>query len=286
MIVALVIISLETSLVPFFQQGGLDEFPALRELLVGEPTPIALALRSSVPETAQLIQAELAIALVIVPARIGPELSQGSGSIVSEDGLVLTSYHVLANDDGILVNADGLALVGLTTSVREQPSEWYIAAMVAADEPRDLAVLRIMETSAGRDLRGQRFPTMSLGDPDALSLGQTLMGLGYPGLGGDTVTLTTGSMAGFRSVGTDRIVLGKTDSELLPGSSGGAMLDATGRMVGVITSSHADPSTQGRLSYFVLLDEAKEVLDRARAEQVPGIHTGWLVRRSREAISP
>jgi S1-C subfamily serine protease len=90
-------------------------------------------------------------------------------------------------------------------------------------------------------------------------------------------------MAGFSSSQSD-LHLGKTDSELLPGSSGGAVLDETGRLVGVITAAHTDQRTQGRLSYFVLLNEAKEVIGEAQAAPRPDPQIDWMVDISDELL--
>ena len=223
-----------------------------------------------------LNRAELATVLVVVPGPDSGTLSRGSGTIVTFDGLVLTNYHVLANAGGVLANSDGLAFIGLISDVRQSPSEWYIAALVAFDVERDLAVLRILYTAGGTSARGMRFQEIATGDSNNLALGQTLIGLGYPDLGGDTLTLTKGSMAGFAFDEND-VRLGKTDSELLPGSSGGAVLNEEGSLVGVITAAYTDSRTQGRLSYFVLLDEAEDIIQRARRAPWPRPKTRWMV---------
>ena len=223
-----------------------------------------------------LTQAELGTALIIAPDPVAGELSHGSGVVVSEDGLVLTNFHVLSLDGEHLVNSDGLVFVGLTQNVRLPPSDWAIAVVLASDPVRDLAVLRILYTPEGKPIGQRRFTSVAMGNSDSLDLGQGLIGLGYPTLGGDTLTLTRGSMAGF-TLTEDNVQLGKTDSELLPGSSGGAVLDQDGRLVGVITAAYADYRTQGRLSYFVLLSEARDIVEQARRAQWPRVKVDWMV---------
>ncbi len=245
------------------------EGPAL-----GTPAPGTPALAPTEPAN-PLQQAQAACVLVIVPQSAKNTFRRGSGSVISKDGLVLTNYHVLLDDNQVLLNPQGLAFVGFSEDVRYPPSRWYIAVLINGDFVRDLAILRIVATSSGRPVRGTSFPAMVLDEQDGLTLGQTLIGLGYPALGGKTLTLTKGTMAGFEMEG--KIRLGKTDSELLPGASGGAVLDETGRLVGIIRMVYTDYRTQGRLSYFILLSEARALIREAQAADSPRLDLRWMV---------
>ncbi len=199
----------------------------------------------------------------------------GSGVMVDAQGLVLTNYHVLADAQQRLLNPEGLAFVGLASDVRQPPDRWYIAAPLALDPARDLAVLCILADGQGRSVQGERFVAVALREGEDLALGDPLIGLGYPALGGETLTLTRGSMAGF-AYSVNDIRLGKTDSELLPGSSGGAVLDPQGRLAGIITATVTEARTQGRLGYFVLVGEAAELLDAARQASRPAPSLRWM----------
>jgi len=139
----------------------------------------------------------------------------------------------------------------------------------------DLAALRILSRATGEPFR-ERLPEIREGSAESLQLGDTLFGLGYPALGGNTLTLTRGSMAGFiRS--PEGIELGKTDSELLPGSSGGAVVNERAELVGIITAANSDLRTQGRLSYFVLISDAHELIQQAKDMPTPRIDVTWLI---------
>jgi S1-C subfamily serine protease len=254
------------------------------ELVASEPVVEAAPLADDVPVdgaassglAVALRKAEFAIALIIVPVPNSTRAATGSGSVITSDGLVLTNYHVVADDAmTALANPDGLAFVGLTQDAREKPDEWYIAAVVASDPERDLAVLRILHTADGQTARSRRFQPIAIADSSGLALGQPIVALGYPTLGGATITLTRGSMAGF--VTEDEVRYGKTDSELLPGSSGGAVLDEQGRMVGIITGAMTEARTQGRLSYFVLSSEARDVIGEARNARAPRLDVQWMI---------
>ena len=244
-------------------------------------------LLSAAPrKTSTVGDAPLALALLLVVDRSQSYQSRGSGSVITEDGLVLTNYHVVANAERTsLANPDGLALVGLTLDAHEAPTEWFIGAVVAQDSVRDLAVLRLLYSADGRALRGRSYTRLPWGDSDDLALGQTLVGLGYPAIGGNTLTLVRGSMAGFAS-DEYGVRYGKTDSELAPGSSGGAVLDEAGLLVGVMTSVTRDDVTQGRLGYFVLMNDARVLITEAQRAPLPQPDTGWLVAFARALMRP
>lgn len=276
--VGLAVVAAQVFLSPRPETEQMAQAPTLQPVALGESTAgTPLPDPSPSPAASRFGRAESATVLLIVPNRLTGSISRGSGVVVSPDGLVLTSYHVVANSEQTaLANKDGLALVGLIKDVRQAPSDWYIAAVTASDPERTLAMLRILYTAEGRAIRGRRFQEVYVGDSDALALGQPLMGLGYPELGGETLTLTRGSMAGF-SLSANGLNLGKTDSEMLPGSSGGAVLDEGGHLVGVITAANTDQRTQGRLSYFVLLHEARDLINEARRAGRPRPDVQWIV---------
>ena len=277
MLVGVAVVALGYGLIALSLWGSIAR-PNETELLSAHSEATVADIVPTMPtgEARPANRAEQATAFLLVPDRLLVSLGRGSGSIVSSDGLVLTNYHVMARRDGSLANHDGLAFVGLTTDVRQPPTHWYIAALVAADPVTDLAVLRIVSTADGRPTRGQPFPQMALGDSTTLALGQPLTALGYPALGGNTLTLTRGSMAGFAQ-GANGSRLGKTDSELLPGSSGGAVLDEAGRLVGVVASADVDYRTQGRLSYFILLEEAQPLIAEAQRAPRPHPDLDWMI---------
>lgn len=265
------------------QQRELVATPA--QLLTGADASDEL-LRVPADTASVVGDAPLALALLVVVDQQRAFQSRGSGSVITKDGLLLTNYHVVANPERTdLANSDGLALVGLTLDAHEAPTDWYIGAVVAQDAVRDLAVLRLLYTADGRAVRGRSHAALSWGDSDALAMGQTLVGLGYPTIGGNTLTLVRGSMAGFASDASG-VRYGKTDSELAPGSSGGAVLDEKGLLVGVMTSVTHDEVTQGRLGYFVLLNDARALITEAQRAPLPQPEIGWLVAFTREMLRP
>lgn|GEM_PF-5067263 len=152
----------------------------------------------------------------------------GSGSIISADGLVLTNSHV-ATDEG----ADVCSLrVGLTDSYDAEPSDWYPAEVVVDDVDVDIAVIRVLDQDGGAlHFTGRDPIPINTATPQ---LGDVIQTLGYPGLGGNTMTFTSGDYAGIdTSFGSDFY---KTTASLNHGVSGGAAFNGTFALIGIPTA--------------------------------------------------
>ena len=144
----------------------------------------------------------------------------GSGVVITSDGFVLTSAHVVA---------------GTTSQGRASFSDGRDVefSVVGADPLSDLAVLRV----ATDDL-----PAAELGDAEQLRVGQLVVAIGNPhGFGGSVtagVVSALGRSLPTRAGSTMRIVdnVIQTDAALNPGNSGGALADGSGRVVGINTA--------------------------------------------------
>jgi len=143
----------------------------------------------------------------------------GSGVVITADGFMLTSAHVVARSDGGRASfADG----------RELDFE-----LVGADPLSDLAVLRVAD--------GSLVPA-ELGDAERLSVGQLVVAIGNPhGFAGSVtagVVSALGRSLPTRSASTARLIENviQTDAALNPGNSGGALADARGSVVGINTA--------------------------------------------------
>jgi S1-C subfamily serine protease len=166
----------------------------------------------------------------------------GSGTIVDPRGIILTNCHV-ANPRAMGMSAppaDVLA-VAVTQRSDEPPALTYLAQIVAQSPELDLAVLRIVSGLDRKPVSNLNLPYVPVGDSDTLELGDTLSIFGYPGIGGETVTFTSGSVAGFTAQPNlrDRRAWIKTDATIAGGNSGGAAVDDEGELVGVPTQAAA-----------------------------------------------
>jgi hypothetical protein len=114
----------------------------------------------------------------------------------------------------------------------------YHAEVLQADPLLDIAVIRITTdmNRAPVNRSGLDLPTVQLGDASLLELGDPLTILGYPGIGGDTITLTRGAVSGFTSDPEygDRAFI-KTEATIAGGNSGGLVANEDGLLVAIPT---------------------------------------------------
>lgn len=174
-------------------------------------------------------------AVVSIQVSTGTMMGEGSGSIISEDGYVLTNHHVVdGSQDG------GDIQVTLNDGTR------MAADFVASDAATDIGVIKIRDASG--------LPTIRFGDSEQLNVGQQVVAIGAPlGLSG---TVTSGivsaldrpvraSQGGGESSLIDAI---QTDAPINPGNSGGPLVDMDGNLIGmnsVIATSSSESGSIG-----------------------------------------
>lgn len=193
----------------------------------GDTTDAATA--ESMPADAEV----LARSVVQIQLLLDDEpVCTGSGTIVDTVGTVVTNFHVVAQSPLCPHDRIGVAIADTSQSI---PTLSYEADLLAFDSELDLAVIRIARDLGGAPVTDV-FEAVEIGDSDLVSLGDELSVIGFPGIGGDTVTFTTGSVSGFTETaeGGERSWL-KTDATITGGNSGGLAADEEGRFVGVPT---------------------------------------------------
>ena len=166
----------------------------------------------------------------------------GSGTVVDSRGIILTNCHV-ANPRAMGMPSPPADKLGIAITRRsdEPPALTYIAKIVAQSPDLDIAVLQITHELDGQSVRRLNLPFIPIGDSDHLELADTLAIFGYPGIGGQTVTFTSGSVAGFTSekgVRSRRAWI-KTDATISGGNSGGTAINEVGQLVGIPTQASA-----------------------------------------------
>jgi S1-C subfamily serine protease len=210
---------------------GVQDYQEIPENL---PTP---ALQVDVPAFAEDEIPVGAAVQILVEGIVEGRIQEwsGSGTIISPDGLILTNAHVAVGDR--FYKAEKLT-IALTVAEDKPPVPAYLAEVVQADSNLDIAVLQIAFDLSGRriDPTGLNLPYIQLGDSDALRLGDSVTILGYPGIGGATITLTRGEVSGFTAeAGYGNRAFIKTSATIAGGNSGGLATDGNNKLIGIPT---------------------------------------------------
>ncbi len=232
------------------------------------PAPTATSAPTAVPTAAagrDIADLQQATVQITVEGDDGLQIT-GSGSIVSANGLILTNAHVVYDSDAeAYYDADGGATISVTTDPRQPAEPRYAARVVQIDPEADVAVLKVTARSDGVALgRGIKLsPVFALADSDSVDIGDPLRVFGFPGVGGDSVTLTRGVVSGFLPF--DGLSLIKTDAQFTHGSSGGAAVNDAGDLIGIPSAGVVDDA--GRVGYVVPVDAARPLSRKAAAGQ-------------------
>lgn len=159
------------------------------------------------------------------PAREG----LGSGVIISENGYILTNNHVVSGADELTVELDG--------------NRRYNATLIGTDPQTDIAVIKINE---------ENLPVATLADSDKIEVGDVVFAIGNPMEVGKTVTMGIVSATGRRQAASRMRGLRyqdfiQTDASINSGNSGGALVDALGRVIGINTMIQTDGRSSGNI---------------------------------------
>jgi S1-C subfamily serine protease len=244
---------------------------ALVPTAVGRTTATMVVATPTVVAGASRRRAMQATVLLIVPMDAQPgRNSAGSASVITAKGHLLTNFHVIGDPDtGQLYNREGMIWVAVSAEPDRQPPEvTYRAELAASDVRLDLALLRIVARQDGRPLgRDLGLTTMPVGDSDTVHTGDDLFIIGFPGLGGDTITLTRGTVSGFL---LDEGWI-KTDAEINPGNSGGAAVNEAGELVGIPSAARSEVQRlPGKIGLVRPVNLAKPLIERAKQEAGEG----------------
>ncbi len=168
--------------------------------------------------------------------------SLGSGVIVDPSGLVVTNNHVI----------EGMTDVKIALADRRE-----IPAKILLRDPRtDLAVLKLAD--------GGSYPTMQLGDTDALEVGDLTLAIGNPFGVGQTVTQGIVSALARTHVGiTDYGFFIQTDAAINPGNSGGPLVDMNARVVGINSAIFSKSGGSVGIGFAIPVNMVKSVLAAA-----------------------
>ena len=170
----------------------------------------------------------------------------GSGFILTQDGYILTNYHVVESSDSIKVTTyDGTS---------------YDAQLIGYDESNDIAVLKV----DANDLT-----PVVLGDSDSVSVGDSVVAIGNP-LGELTFSLTTGVVSAldrpvtFSTGSTMNLI--QTDCAINSGNSGGALFNLYGEVIGITNAKYSSSSASSEASidnigFAIPIDQVRSIFE-------------------------
>ena len=214
--------------------------------------------------------------VVFILASDGSQMgSVGTGSIIRNDGLVITNAHVFTKPNSSRLKSDiAVYLKPRRVSGNHQKDlrQRYNAKILAYDVPLDLALLKI----TGND---KTLTTVSFADSDVVDIGDQVYAIGHPEQGG-LWSLTTGVISAFRADagGVTGKNLFQTDASINRGNSGGPLLDEQGDMVG-INSLIARKAADG----LTITDVNFSIMSNVAVSWLAGL--GYTVPVNRERIA-
>ena len=185
----------------------------------------------------------------------GTQESSGSGSgvIYSEDGYIITNYHVIED----VVKSTTAAKIEVF--IGSQDSDAYEASVIGYNISSDLALIKI---------NAKNLTPIEFADSDKLKAGQSAVIIGAPGGLEFMGSVTYGVISGLnRVVSADsKVPLIQTDAAINPGNSGGALLDVNGKLIG-INSSKIVAEEYESMGFAIPSNVVSEVIKRIISKQ-------------------
>jgi S1-C subfamily serine protease len=200
---------------------------------------------------------------IIVPT--GPSsASTGSGSILTPRGHILTNYHVVSDDAGKLINNGQNVIVAVPPNEGDAAAPKYRARVTEFDARLDLAIVQLTALANGEPLPGNLgLNPIPVGSSQSVQIGDTIIIIGFPGLGGSSLTVTRGIHSGIARFSDDPGSFIKTDTEINRGNSGGTAINAAGELIGVPTAGRFDREAPGKIGLVRPIDEARPLIEKA-----------------------
>ncbi len=164
----------------------------------------------------------------------------GSGVIISEDGYIVTNYHVIAETNTIYVTLNS--------------GEEYKATLIGADEKSDLAVVKIDE---------ENLSPATIGDSDQLVVGEKAVAIGNP-LGELGGTVTDGIISALdreMTIQGQKMTLLQTNAAINPGNSGGGLFNGAGNLIAIVDAKSSGTGIEG-LGFAIPSNTMSEIVNQ------------------------
>ncbi|MBR6573113.1 MAG: trypsin-like peptidase domain-containing protein [Clostridia bacterium] len=182
---------------------------------------------------------------------------EGSGVVYTDDGYIITNYHVIAEAVEYSGNSPEISVF-----LANGNEEGYKATVVGYNISHDLAVIKI-------DAKG--LTPVELADSSDLKVGQFVVAIGNPGGLEFMGSVTYGVISGLNRIISDTnsssaVELIQTDAAINPGNSGGALVNTEGKLVGVNSSKIVSESYEG-MGFSIPTNTTKDICDKIIAKE-------------------
>ena len=200
------------------------------------PAPSSVAAQSASPRKDIPSIAKAAngsIVSIVMSDDKGKPIAQGTGFVVTKDGLIVTNYHVIAEGSSAVAKLPDGAI-------------YILEGVVATDKARDVAVVKAT---------GQNFRTLVLGNSDRVEVGQEVVAIGNP-LSLES-TVSNGIVSGMRTAEELGGKFLQVTAPISPGSSGGPLFNMAGEVIGITTLYLKGGEN---LNFAIPINDAKRLL--------------------------
>ena len=178
--------------------------------------------------------------------------SLGSGVIISNDGYVITNFHVIEAAEEIEITTHN--------------GKKFDASLIGADPETDLAVLKIDNLA---------LPNIILGNINNLNVGDSVLAIGNPFGVGQTVTMGIVSGLGRNQLGISTFEnFIQTDAAINPGNSGGALVDVNGDLVGINSAIYSKSGGSMGIGFAIPIDLVKKITEQIIIKGY--VTRGWI----------
>jgi len=180
----------------------------------------------------------------IIMSKDGSPIAQGSGFLISKDGLILTNYHVIESGNSAIAKLPDGAF-------------YVVDGVLAFDKARDVAIIKA---------HGENFRTLTLGNSDQLQVGEEVVAIGNP-LSLES-TVSNGIISGIRTIEEEGGKFLQVTTPISPGSSGGPLFNMAGEVVGITTLYFKGGEN---LNFAIPINDAKRLLlaNSSKAQALP-----------------
>jgi S1-C subfamily serine protease len=183
-------------------------------------------------------RAVAAVGLILVSDGNGDQpRPSGSGVVIRQDGVIVTNWHVIKQGNSDRHYKEIYFSLAPDSGASPLDSSSYRMRVVDIDRDLDLALMRVVTGAEPQERPSPlNLPFIEMGDSRALELLDDLVIIGFPAMGGSTATVSYGIVEGKDNV--EGWI--KTDTRLLHGNSGGAAVNAEGKLIGIATKVEVD----------------------------------------------